>query len=110
MEIDRVAKSLSVPKATGRVLDPLNSRVDALGSGVGHAVVNRIHDAFEMVLDCLGGLFHRLQPRTNRPAVPLLQRSARPSVNIGFKLDRFTGLDWTLGYTDCLLVKLPKAS
>ncbi|KXJ05073.1 hypothetical protein AC249_AIPGENE4985 [Exaiptasia diaphana] len=66
MEIDRIAKSLPVPKAASRVLDPLNSRVDALRSGVRHAVV--LSDVELVEADFLVGI---RDPGSNRRDIPL---------------------------------------
>lgn len=60
VEIDRVAETVSIPKTTGSVFDPLDPRVDALRSGVGHPVMNRVDDPFHVLLDHPGHLLDRL--------------------------------------------------
>ena len=79
MEVDRITKTLSVPKSSGGVLNPLNPGVDAFGTGVRHSVIDRIDDPFHVFLDHPGHLFDRLHPGADRAVVPLRQRLTSPT-------------------------------
>ena len=80
MEVDRRAETLSIPKTAGGVLDPLDPRVDPLGTGVGDPVVNGVDHALEVGLDHSGDLLDRFESRPDGPAVPAHQGGASPNL------------------------------
>lgn len=71
VEIDRVLESLTIPEAACGSFDPLDFRVERLGSGVGRLGDHSIHDAVPMRLDHPRDLFHRFEPTAYCPVVPM---------------------------------------
>ena len=70
MEVDRVNEVLFVPKASRRVLHPLNLGIDRFAGCVGDAVPQVCDDVLEPPLEHPRHVDHRLQPTPHRPVVP----------------------------------------
>ena len=61
------------PVAAGPGLGGLDEWIDRLDAAVGEPGIERIEDAWPVILECLGHRLDRLQAATARPAVPLVE-------------------------------------
>ena len=70
MKENRSPESLAIAEATGHSLHPLDLRVQALGTRVGHAEDIGVEDADQLVPNRLRHLDHRLDAAALRPVQP----------------------------------------
>jgi len=81
MEVDGVDEVLLVPETAGRILHPLNLRVDRLAGGIGDSMSQVRDDVLEAPLHHPRRFDHRLEPAPCGPAVPPTEvLSGRPCV------------------------------
>ena len=77
MEINRRDEVGHVAVAAGRVLDPLDLRIDRFALGVRHPVLQVRQDVLQAPPEHLGHLHHRFQAGANRPGMPALEELPR---------------------------------
>ncbi len=80
MEQNRHFKVFAVSKAARSVLDPLNDGVDALADCVCDPVLQIGEDIVESLLEHPGDPLDRIDLRSDRPGVPLLEEVLRSSL------------------------------
>src|SRR5690554_5057665 len=82
MEVDSIAKPLSVAKAARAFLDPLDAAVHALGMAIVSTKHDRVQDAPQSALDGLPDLLHGFEAAALCPAEPALPALLRPGARL----------------------------
>jgi len=76
MEVDRQLEPLAIPKATRRILDPLDLRVQSLRDRVRERVGDVVEHVVEVASDDPGHVDHWPESRANRPGLPTREERA----------------------------------